>query len=100
MSAGNLGGGGAKSIFWAPKFPPSSSASGPSVALVPVSKQPKCPKVLTESAKSLFGVFRSRVPKEGANPVSHQGKVPEKGFRTVQEDCFGSLIPEARKHPR
>ena len=62
------------------------------MALVQVSKQPKCPKVLTESAKSHLGPSGRESQKSLShrpNPVSHWGKLPEKGFRTVQETVLG-----------
>ena len=65
-----------------------------SVALVEVSKRPKCPKVLTESAKSHLGPSSRKSRKSLShrpNPVSHRGKVPKKGFRTVQETVLGVL---------
>ena len=63
-----------------------------SVALVQVSKQPRCPKVLTESAKSHLGSSGRESQtslSHRPNPVSHRGNLPKKGFRTVQETVLG-----------
>ena len=60
--------------------------------LVQLSKQPKCPKVLTESAKSHLGSSDRESQKSLShrpNPVSHRGKVPKEGFRTVQVTLLG-----------
>ena len=63
--------------------------------LVQVSKQPKRPKVLKESAKGAFGGGggSGRESKKSlshrANPVSHRGKQPKTGFRTVQKTILG-----------
>ena len=60
--------------------------------LVQLSKQRKCPKVLTESANSHLGL-----PTESPKRVSRTvqtlfrtgGKCPKRGFRTVQETVLG-----------
>ena len=65
--------------------------------LVEVSKEPKYPKVLTESAKSHLGSSDRESQKSllhRPKPGSHRGKVVSHRAR----DCFGSLAPEARKH--
>ena len=68
------------------------SKSWDPAGLVQVSKQPKRPKVLKESAKSAFGPPGRESKKSlshRANPVSHRGKQPKTGFRTVQKTTLG-----------
>ena len=71
------------------------------MALVQVSKQPKCPKVLSESAKSHLGCSSRESQKSLSHrpsPVSHRGKLPEKGFRTMQK-LFWETHPGGPKTP-
>ena len=52
----------------------------------------KCPKVLKESAKTGLGSLGQESQKSlshRANLVSHRGKQPKTGFRTVQETTLG-----------
>ena len=51
-----------------------------------------CPKVLTESANNHLGSSDRESQKSLShrpNPVSHRGRVPKKGLRTVQETVLG-----------
>ena len=71
------------------------------VGLVQASKQPKCPKVIKESATSDFVSLGRKSQKSlshRANPVSHRGKQPKTRLRTVQLTVLG-LRPGGLKTP-